>query len=168
MFFTCLRIAVTVGMLGSAIALANQPQGRVMSHTDRQLLTSFVGQIPRKCCLWGRRWGCDPVNFNQTGCVQINLQLPNCWSAPPKTMKCTSASCQAGGTEDVCNVDYRQVGLNTCRPTGSRTTTGCPANYWQCYVAMRRYDHSTAPKIDALVCEDPGATICPYSYSKCN
>jgi hypothetical protein len=162
-----LRLMITIGMMGSAMALAARPEGRVVSHTDSKLLQRPVGAVRKKCCLWGRRWGCAPANFGQTGCVPL-YQYPNCWAAPDKTMPCTSAKCQTAGSEDVCDVSIRLVGLNVCKPTGFKTTVGCPANQWQCQVLMLRYDSPTAPKVQALVCDGEGVTICPFNYSKCN
>jgi hypothetical protein len=168
MLYIALRLIGQGVMLASAVALAAQTEGRVPADNSIELLQQCVGQVPRKCCKWGRRWGCDPQNFGQTGCVGLS-QYPNCWGLPSRVMACTSATCQDAGTEDVCNMQVRLVGMNVCKATGKWTTVGCGPNQWQCQILMtHRYDSPTAPKIQAFVCDVPGVTLCPINYSKCD
>ena len=99
MLFTTLRLIGQGAMLASALALAGKAEGRVATEHSIELLRRSVGQVPRKCCKWGRRWGCDPKNFGQTGCVALG-QFPSCWGLPERVMPCTNAVCQDAGAEE--------------------------------------------------------------------
>ncbi len=132
-----------------------------------QALNKIVGVVDGKCCLPGRRWGCDPQNFSQSGCTRI-LRPLNCQGRRWMTMKCTSASCVPSNPEHKCEVDIRTVRHNQCRPTGHSTTVGCPEEQWQCEVNMRGYTNSANPSSDKLVCDDDIATLCGNNYSACD
>jgi hypothetical protein len=162
------RVLWNVIALASSIALAWNPQLLVRTTCDQALLQSYVGQLTRKCCKPGRRWGCDPQNFQQTGCVHIEQQYPSCQPGNLVTMKCTSASCETAGSEDVCDVRLRRVSHNRCRPLGTKTTVGCPPDHWQCNIQLFPYTLSDAPRSDQYVCELATSTICGYSYSVCD
>ncbi len=110
-------------------------------HARQQL----VGAIDGKCCKPGRRWGCDPKVFNQSGCTSIAVPLDNCQARGWLAMQCSAATCATSNPEHTCSVDYRVVGRNVCHPTGDRTTIGCPADQWQCKIDMIDYTHKGAP-----------------------
>ena len=156
------------GVLACATLANCTPSLLARSCDDPLVLRSFIGQVARKCCKPGRRWGCDPRNFNQTGCVHIEKQYPNCYAGSWSLMRCTSASCESAGSEDVCNVAIRTVGLNRCRPLGTKTTVGCPPDHWQCNVEMLKYYASDAPTSDVFVCDIATSTICSFNYSACD
>jgi hypothetical protein len=162
------RTFTTVASLLSALALADDP--RVLANADpgAELSATFVGQLQRRCCRPGRRYGCDPQNFQQTGCVHIDQQIPSCYASQMVRMRCTGATCEAAGIEDVCDVRLRTVGQNRCRPLGTRTTVGCPPDHWQCNIQLYRYTLADAPQVDVMVCELGTSTICGYSYSACD
>ena len=127
-----------------------------------------VGVLEAKCCQPGRRWGCDPENFGQSGCTPIDAPLTNCYVRGWLTMACRSAACRASQPEHLCSVDFRRVGRNVCHPTGERTTLGCPADQWQCKIEMIDYTHKDAPMVDVLVCRYNISTICDHDYSDCD
>jgi hypothetical protein len=161
--------ALTVTALASALSLVADPRLLASSNANGDLSARYIGQVQRKCCRPGRRWGCDPANFNQSGCVHIN-QIPfNCHSRPMATMVCSGASCESAGVEDVCDLRLRSVGLNRCLPLGTRTTVGCPPDHWQCHIQLFRYTLPDAPRRDVMVCELSTSTICgSTTYSACD
>jgi hypothetical protein len=131
------------------------------------MLSAYVGVVEGKCCTPGRRWGCDPQNFNQSGCVPIGAAHQPCTATPRVTMQCTNASCTAAGPEDRCEVNIQRVTQNQCQPTGRMDTQGCPRNQWQCHVNLQSYLLPTAPSKDVLVCDRDVSTICPYTFNVC-
>jgi hypothetical protein len=159
---------MALSVLISALGLAWQPALGTHATHDPELLQSYVGQVTRKCCLPGRRWGCDPQNFQQTGCVHIEKVFPKCQAGQLVTMGCTSAVCQEAGSEDVCDMGIRTVGMNRCRPLGTKTTVGCPPDHWQCNIRLYSYTLEDAPQTDAFVCNLGSSTICQYDYSVCD
>ena len=48
-----------------------------------------VGEVLNHCCLPGRRWGCDPKNFQQSGCSPIQGSKMKCVNLEWVTMKCS-------------------------------------------------------------------------------
>jgi hypothetical protein len=168
MLISAWRFTLALGLLGSALSLAWQPSLGTQATHDQEFLHSYVGQVARKCCLPGRRWGCDPQNFQQTGCVHIDTAFPECQAAPMVTVPCTSAVCQDAGSEDVCDMRIRTVGMNRCQPLGTKTTVGCPPDHWQCNIRLYRYTLNDAPKTDVFVCNQSSSTICAYQYSVCD
>lgn len=134
---------------------------------SEQALDTVVGQIAGKCCMPGRRWGCDPANFNQTGCVPLT-QRPHCVKMAWMTMQCTDSTCTAAGPEDICRLIGKTVKQNRCRPTGFITTAGCPVDQWQCRISPSFYTSPDAPSRDAIVCDFGQSTICEYDYSPCD
>lgn len=154
------------GMLALVLSIQvmnGRVEGRPLTHDEME---QRVGALQSKCCMPGRRVGCDPINFNQTGCVALGIRLscqPKGWS----TMPCTACACLQGTPEDVCEVNIKSAGRNQCKPTGKATTVGCPADQWQCGVEMLRWDSENAPKVDVLVCDRSVSTICPYAYQVC-
>lgn len=133
-----------------------------------QLLVKRVGRVANKCCLPGRRWGCDPANLSQSGCKSIRFPLVDCQGTSAVTMKCTGAVCQTASSEDYCEHDFVTVGHNQCRPTGMSTTVGCPADEWQCLVIRTAYWTPGAPQSDVYICDDAQSTICTHNYSDCH
>lgn len=134
---------------------------------NEQTLETMVGAIDGKCCKAGRRWGCDPTNFQQSGCTRIGQQM-TCRRQTWATMKCTSAECVRSNVEHQCEVDIRTVRHNMCRPTGDTTTVGCPEEHWQCEVEMKPYTNPDNPKSDVIVCDKKVSTLCGINYSPCD
>ena len=134
---------------------------------SEQILRSHVGVIEARCCRPGRRWGCDPVNFQQSGCTKI-LRPMNCRNGNWVTMQCTSADCRRSNAEHKCEVDIKIVRHNRCRPTGHATTVGCPEEQWQCEVEMQPYTNPSNPKSAAIVCDESISTLCGINYSPCD
>jgi hypothetical protein len=155
--------AATPGIASDKPLLFSGPDPMEIAQLDR-----VVGQISGKCCLPGRRWGCDPANFNQTNCVPLSEQYPSCFGTSIRTMKCTDATCVTAGPEDVCKLVGKSIAMNRCRPTGRITTVGCPADHWQCHVISYPYTMPTAPVRDGFVCEFGNSTICAYNWSRCD
>jgi hypothetical protein len=168
MIIPSLHTLLVTLVLGSTSLLAISPPLWTPAHRDPQRLQSYVGQVARKCCKPGRRWGCAPENFQQTGCVHIEQQYPNCYASRLYTMKCTAASCESAGSEDVCNIVLRTVALNQCRPLGTKTTVGCPPDHWQCAIEKLDYTRDGAPQRDVYVCNLDSSTICQFDYSMCD
>ncbi len=131
-------------------------------------LTRAVGTVQRKCCKPGRRMGCDPANFRQTGCVSISRRQLNCVGRGWLAMPCTTASCVQSNPEHRCSVDIHTVRKNACRPTGESTTVDCPDDQWQCKVDMIEYTHDDNPEVDVLICDHAASTICAHNYSECD
>lgn len=149
------------GMLGSGWSWFEPQQ------MDEHTLNKRVGAIEGKCCLSGRRWGCDPENFQQSGCTRIGGPM-HCERRRWETMKCTSAKCQKSNTEHKCEVDIKTVRHNRCRPTGHATTVGCPEQHWQCEVEMRLYTNPNNPPSDVIVCDEKISTLCGTDYQPCD
>jgi hypothetical protein len=165
---TALTIAGFALALISLGVVIQQRQNATLRMLDQEECRHLVGAIEGKCCKPGRRWGCDPRNFGQSGCTPIENTILNCQPRAWLAMACTSAVCLSSNPEHVCSVDYWTVGRNVCHPTGERTTVGCPADQWQCKVEMLDYTHEQAPKTDVLVCRYDVSTICDYSYNDCD
>ncbi len=162
---TARPLAGTLILLGTWLQIAH---GRATVTLDSQECQQRVGVLEAKCCLPGRRWGCDPENFGQSACTPIDTPLTNCHFRGWLTMACRSAVCRASQPEHLCSVDLRRVGRNVCHPTGERTTLGCPADQWQCKVEMIDYTHRNSPMVDVLVCRYAISTICDHDYSDCD
>ena len=137
------------------------------SCTDEQL-EIVVGSIPGKCCQPGRRWGCSPRNFNQSACRPIIGTVIQCTGRDWATVRCSSARCVTTNPEHECEVDIRRVAQNRCRPTGNRTTVGCPEEHWQCEVLRKDYTDDDSPTVDVLVCDLEISTPCSATYSHCD
>jgi hypothetical protein len=134
---------------------------------NQKTLNSHVGVVVGKCCQMGRRWGCDPTNFGQSGCTKIGNPV-NCERRRWATMKCTSAECHRSNTEHRCEVDIKTVRHNRCRTTGLTSTVGCPEEHWQCQVEMRPHTIPTNPKSDVIVCDEKVSTLCGTDFAPCD
>lgn len=134
---------------------------------DERTLKAKVGLIEGRCCRPGRRWGCDPANFKQSGCTRIGAAL-NCERRNWATMVCSKAECIHSNPEHACEINIRTVRHNRCRPTGNATTVGCPEEHWQCEVLMRRYTNPGNPASDVIVCDMDVSTPCAANYSQCD
>lgn len=166
LFVSMARVAAC--LVGAVVVSSRCPIDWIADPMPVEIRKCLVGQVERQCCLPGRRWGCSPENFGQTGCIHIREGIPQCQAETKKTMKCTSAACQAGGPEDVCDLRVRMVGVNQCQPTGRITTVGCEPDHWQCQVEMTHYTSPNAPLRVALVCHLATSTICNFDYSACD
>lgn len=150
------------------VELVNTPVTLCLSQPlsdDQQRLV--VGTVLSHCCLPGRRWGCDPENFQQSGCKPIQGSKMKCVELEWFTMRCSGAICKYTSPEDICIATLKLVPHNRCYPTGKLTTVGCPENQWQCEVLMKDYLKPDAPKDIILVCDDT-STLCRFSYSRCD
>ena len=127
-----------------------------------------VGSVQGSCCQPGRRWGCEPRNFEQSGCAPILGPAIRCTSRDWTVVRCSSATCTKTNPEHTCEVDIRRVAQNRCRPTGNRTTVGCPDEQWQCEILKRDYTESNSPTVDVLVCDLELSTPCGVKYSHCD
>ncbi len=152
----------------SSTPLYKQFHERDLSPCLSEDLNQIVGSIQGKCCQPGRRWGCAPSNFSQSGCTPIQGAGTRCISREWTTMRCTSARCITTNPEHECEVDIRRVPQNRCRPTGNRTTVGCPEEEWQCEVLRQDYSDKDSPKIEVLVCDFEVATPCATQYNHCD
>lgn len=156
-----------VGLLILAASATQLPQIRSQTYSplEESTLQQVVGQIRGSCCLMGRRWGCDPHNFQQQSCVPLDV-YPICKRLPPKVMACTGSRCRKTGNEDQCNLMTRIVSHNICHPEGRLTTVGCPEDEFQCKITIFPYTSATAPTSSRSVCHRT-STMCPYTYSAC-
>lgn len=160
--------AVT-SICGAAILAA--PQCPKLEPVDNAVYDQIVGQVDGRCCQPGRRWGCDPANFQQTGCIDIDVgkrNFPRCTPMPLLTMNCTAAQCEMASVENVCDMRIRTVAKNQCQPTGDVTTRGCNVDQWQCEVRLLDYTRDDAPTDLILVCNEATSTICSFDYSACD
>ena len=128
-------------------------------------LDQVVGQISGHCCRFGQRWGCDPINFRQSGCVPVDV-IPLCQKRAKKVMSCTASYCRTTSAEDTCTLITRNVAHNVCRPEGRLTTVGCPVDEYQCKITIFRYTDPTAPISVRSVCAK-SSTLCPFKFSRC-
>lgn len=166
MFLPISCFGVTVLLV--SLAVTERAQSFSFEPCSESDLQIIVGSVQGKCCQPGRRWGCDPENFGQTGCTPILGPVPRCVSREWMTMKCTSARCVRTNPEHECEVDIRSVSQNRCRPTGRRTTVGCPEEHWRCEVLKKDYTHHNSPTVDVLVCDFEISTPCAAKYSHCD
>jgi hypothetical protein len=169
---TMRRRRVFLSIMGSALLLTGlwvrQHDAAALRPLDSLSCQRYVGGIRGKHCRPGRRWGCDPQNFGQSGCTPIDNPIVSCRARGWLEMACTPATCERSNPEHLCSVDYETVGRNVCHPTGERTTHGCPEDQWQCKVEMIDHTHENAPTADVLVCRYDVSTICDHDYSDCD
>ncbi len=138
------------------------------SPCSSEQMQMVVGSVQGKCCQPGRRWGCAPRNFEQSGCVPILGAAIRCTSRDWTVVRCSPANCTKTNPEHSCEVDIRRVAQNRCRPTGNRTTVGCPDEQWQCEILKKDYTERHSPTVDVLVCDLELSTPCGAKYSHCD